>query len=277
MARLIGILLLTLFLVTLCRVFFSQTNVLKRNVVLLMLCVFAGLAMFYGDQLSELQLGNLRLVVRQIKSDAVEIAKIRKDVESTAGRLASVEKETVSRLETIKRLQVAAEQRLGEMENFSEFSLTLAKAKADDLRALQQLIGYASDSNNRYQSLAFQAVDSIRIDVSDSLRFDPPIPWPQGRSIVDVPYDQLHQTYEAFPALVRPAFLAEVWNSENYPLNQKIQFMMNVIERAISIRELDRACRIVDDEAKLHMNFLGYKYYLSWWETNKDRYIVSAP
>ncbi len=53
---------------------------------------------------------------------------------------------------------------------------------------------------------------------------------------------------------------------------EKLDFLASVIREDDSLRAVERACRLMDQEAKLNKNVLGAAEYIEWWGQNREHY-----
>ena len=63
-----------------------------------------------------------------------------------------------------------------------------------------------------------------------------------------------------------------VWEAQHLSKKERIQFLIDIMINTPSLRCLDIACDLLNEESKVGLNILGWQRYVEWWEANKDNY-----
>ena len=243
------------------------------EVALFALIILAAITLILSPRVSELEVFKVaRLKLQEVKSDAHAIREVRKELEGTSKRVASIEQAAMDRLNKIEVVQRDAEAKLAELDELSSFNMLLTKASNDDRKSVEELFMITSKSDHKFYAIARDALETIRGDVARANIFGEKFPWKEGKSLAGIPYNQLDAVYNQQIVRFRLSLLNEIWSSPHYSKYEKLDFLSRVIRNSNSTRELERACQIMDDEAKINRNFLGSKEYLIWWDQHKEQY-----
>jgi hypothetical protein len=73
-------------------------------------------------------------------------------------------------------------------------------------------------------------------------------------------------------AYTQVRMLYTIWNQKRFLKYDKINFLINVVRTTSSIKCLHQACKLIDQEAKIGKNFMGYVEFLQWWDKHKACY-----
>ena len=250
-----------------------------REVSLLGFILLASICLALSPRLAELEIFKIaRLKLREVTSDANTIRDMRRTIEKTSEEVNAIKQEASNRLDTIEQAQRQAKENVTKLIATSNFTVILSRAEGDDRTALSELLNIARDSNNAFSLVATQSLRAIENNVSSANMMVPSITWPAGHSLQDYPYSKLRQFYITVPETHRPTLLQEVWEATHYTLPEKLDFLIEVIQNTRSIKELQKACQLVNQEAKLSANlltasFLETSTYLEWWHRNRNSYL----
>jgi hypothetical protein len=182
--------------------------------------------------------------------------------------------EAKSRLEEAKGLVNKAETSVDQLQDTVDFNLLLTKARNDDREAFDRIVKLTEEMGP-FQKTAFDVAVQIAIEVNPlvSVRVDPEVPW--GNYAVDPKIEQMDNLLKIYPSLhpiVRPNFISQIWSQERFSKQKRMDFLYEIIKSDRSLRALDRACTLMNKEAKINKNILGAKEYLEWWQTNRPKY-----
>jgi hypothetical protein len=113
----------------------------------------------------------------------------------------------------------------------------------------------------------------IEVNPLFSVRIDPEVPW--GNYALDPKLDEMEKLlkiYPSIPSVLRPNYISQIWSQERFPKQRRMDFLYEVIKSDRSLRALDRACTLMNKEAKINKNILGAKEYLQWWQDSRAKY-----
>ncbi|MCE5273706.1 MAG: hypothetical protein LLG43_01070 [Deltaproteobacteria bacterium] len=170
-----------------------------------------------------------------------------------------------------KDLVKKAERSVDQMKETVEFNDILAKAKNDDRLAFNQLVSL-SNGKGRFRKESLEAIGQIALD--DNVRIDIPVKWskysldPKTTSFVE-----LIKIYPSLHSIYKPDFISTIWTQDRFPKLVKLDFLYTLIKAEKSLRALDRACRLMNQEAKVNKNIIGANEYMIWWEIHRTDYI----
>jgi hypothetical protein len=155
-------------------------------------------------------------------------------------------------------------------------------------RVLRRLLGWIAFGFTLLGALAgiglYQIYSGLRTLVSDriaaqfdeprikNIRVDPTIPWKPEVNPKELGAKEFQNIYRNLAPFYRPAVLSALWESERTTKKEKLDFLAAVIRGDDTLRAVERACRLMDQEAKLNKNVLGATEYVEWWERNREHY-----
>ena len=205
----------------------------------------------------------IRLIAERAKQSFIEI--------QAAQQLSLQAK---SQLEEARGLVRKAETSVDQLRNTVDFNLLLTKARNDDRQAFYQIVKLAEEKGP-FQETALDAAGQIVIEVNPlfSVRIDPEVPW--GNYALDPKLDEMEKLlkiYPSIPSVLRPNYISQIWSQERFPKQRRMDFLYEVIKSDRSLRALDRACTLMNKEAKINKNILGAKEYLQWWQDSRAKY-----
>src|SRR3989339_686702 len=214
---------------------------LKRVIGFASLSAFVGFGIIFRDRATNIGIpgiGNITMAVGRANAGAEQVEGIKKEVESHRDSIVMVVRDANKSREDIDRIGVMSNE---------------AKTKADQIdEALEK-----TDVSDLYKYEIYwdkTGLDPIKTSLEDFMEICKSAqPW-GGR----------------FTWI--PTVLETVWGQERFPKAERLQFLFDVIKNTKSLRVLRKACQLLDQEAKLGINVIGYKAYIEWWEKNKDSF-----
>lgn len=220
---------------------------------------------------------NLREVQARVKRHEEAISLIAERAKQSFAEIQAAQQlslQAKAQLEEAKGLVRKAEASVDQLRNTVDFNLLLTKARNDDRQAFDQIVKLAEEKGP-FQKTAFDVAVQIAIEVNPlvSVRINPEVPW--GNYAVDPKLDQMEKLLKIYPSIhsvVRPNYISQIWSQERFPKQRRMDFLYEVIKSDGSLRALDRACTLMNKEAKINKNILGAKEYLQWWQANRAKY-----
>ena len=274
---------------------------LKRVIGFASLSAFVGFGIIFRDRATNIGIpgiGNITMAVGRANAGAEQVEGIKKEVESHRDSIVMVVRDANKSREDIDRIGVMsneaktkadqidealkkAEAALVDIQTISIFSTALASVKNDDRLAFDALIDIVGMKREPFSVVALKALLNIveefeKTDVSDLYKYE--IYWDKTG------LDPIKTSLEDFMEICKsaqpwggrftwiPTVLETVWGQERFPKAERLQFLFDVIKTTKSLRVLRKACQLLDQEAKLGINVIGYKAYIEWWEKNKDSF-----
>jgi len=153
-----------------------------------------------------------------------------------------------------------------------EMLLLAQRAGNDDRHAFDNLLKIADTDGHPFREVAQETINAAVSNIAFSIRLGATVPWKPGIDPKTLPMVRFRHAYVEVPRMLRPDVLSALWSSEMPSKRQKLKFLAQIMRSDDSLRAVDRACRLMNQEAKLDQNFLGVSNYLRWWKENRSRY-----
>lgn len=212
--------------------------------------------------------------------------RIRKTISDVASNQAKVmmEQEIAPKVtmfaNDLAALRIKAETNYAELKDTSDVAILIVKAMADDRYALDELLRSHGVSPSRFSSLAYNVLYTI----SEKLSYDA-----HTRNIVlDVwknttnspatasitAYSERYSSFVgAHSVLPRMYLIYELYHSDRLAKRDKIDFLVEVLNKESSLQCVAEACFCMGKESGLGDNIINLPHMLKWWETNRSNYI----
>jgi len=81
---------------------------------------------------------------------------------------------------------------------------------------------------------------------------------------------QLQDIYDSAPPDHKPALLKFIWERDDIPKNEKLEFFVEVLQTDESLKAREYAGRYFIQGANSRCKPLAIDCLLEWWEKNKD-------
>jgi len=207
------------------------------------------------------------MVTRQIQP---EVDKFETQV---AKQLSQVTDTTTNAVAAIKQLQ-----------GQSEFLSVLLKADNDDRKAFDQLTAWAADTNYPFQELSMDAVNKIEEgDVVKIQGITKSLIWNSDVVVSNLPFSAYPMNYQYLSQMrdrvdatsrssLRVKLMYELNGRNDFPKNDKMQFLMDVYKHDKSLNVVSYVGRIMNKEPGCDYLPLDTPSIISWWERNKTNY-----
>lgn len=233
---------------------------------------------FYQTDLSYQQFNETKKQ-RTIASDALNSAEYAKSTAQSISdemkRLSLEMKELYAdskeRVDSIAEITGRANAAVAGLQSAIDFSLTIEDARNDSKKSLDALLAIENSKDSNYSKLASRALYQILASTHVENLFMTDPQWhkynvdPEKESLsvlttiykIEHPYNQVRMQYS-------------IWKQERFPKYDRINFLVEVINSTSSVRCLQKACELLEQEAKTGKNFLAYNEFLLWWDTQKN-------
>ena len=263
-------------------------------VTLCFLTVFAGLALILQERITELDIkgvGTIKEAVQQITSDAKSVAELKKRVENQSATVDLAAKEASNAkalFEEVADKNKRAEDKLGkldkaidkahttleELEATTEFTMAVVAAQNDDRKAFDKLKLWAEDKAYRFSGRAQQAWNSILEEHSKPFfagGFQ--VPWTEGFDPSKLTLPELSQQYQHSPAHLKPALLEYIWNRDDISKIDRLDFMLNVMQKDSSLTAVEYAGRyFISGTDQKKIKPLDVEYLGNWWREHRQEF-----
>ena len=255
------------------------------------LAVFAGVFFVLQERVTEITFqgfGTIKAAANQAKSDASEVNQIKRRVQEQSATIDLVAHEAADakklidelsrksdlvdqKLRAVDKTLDKASKTLSELETTAQFTTTVIAAQNDDRNAFEQLFVWANKKSHPFSSRAAQAWNTI-LDEHAKPFFSSgfTVPWREGLDPSALTLNELRKTYESAPTYLKPGLIEYVWNRENIPKRERMQFLAGVIQRDQSLKAVEYAGRYFTQAAELKLKPLAIKQILDWWKINKN-------
>ncbi|HEG44186.1 MAG TPA: hypothetical protein ENH94_09080 [Phycisphaerales bacterium] len=192
------------------------------------------------------------------------------EVTKFKAEITSVSKE----VEQIETLISDAKIAIDEVRTISNFSLLLINASNDDRDSLDALHKIADMDNNKFQEIADRSVMQIFTSLEATDRLEIIVHWKEYYNLdpVSASLTEFINVFNKCEIICRPTLLKAIWEQERFPKVERLDFLQKTIATTQSLRTLNRACRLINKEAKIDKNFFSSDLYLKWWEENREKY-----
>jgi hypothetical protein len=219
-------------------------------------------------------LGLVRKTVEEQQKAIGIIAERAKQAFSEIQNAQQLSSKAKSEVETARALINKAEIAVDQLRSTVDFNLILIKARNDDREAFDQLVRLA-EKKGPFQVISSNAAVQIAFEVNPmvTVRIDPQMPWKEYS--LDPKKDSLKKLLAAYPSIYpifKPSYISEIWSQDRFTKQSRLDFLYEIIKSDKSLHALDRACVLMNQEAKINKNIFGAELYLQWWQANKSKY-----
>jgi hypothetical protein len=194
------------------------------------------------------------------------------EVTKFKAEVASVSEEVKESVRQLKISKSEATVAIDEVRRLSDFHLLLTKALNDDRVSFDEIYRIATKENHEFQKTAEQAVFQIIEGQQASKIFQFSAKWKEQYNLdpVNASLAEFAKVYSKCIPMHRSSLIKTIWEQERFAKAERLDMLYQVITSADSIKLLNQACRLMDEEAKIGKNFVGYKKYIEWWDENRE-------
>jgi hypothetical protein len=209
-------------------------------------------------------LGKFSRTIEKAKNDANEIARIKGQVEQQKKEIDSVVKEAH-----------LARENLNNINAINQFSMTLLDAQNGDVDSYIKLQDFGL-APGPFQELANNSLFEISSNIFRNYTFgvDPEISWEYfSFSPTTASLEEFQELYKKVYPRLRTCILSYIWKQERFSLYQRLDFLSKVIKSETNFFPLQKACLLMDEQAKIRLTAVKRNSYVEWWEKNKGKYL----
>jgi hypothetical protein len=197
-----------------------------------------------------------------------------KRVEATAALEQA--QEAAQKVASLQTVLNDAQTTLSELRSSFDFSILQIKASNDDRQAFERLTEIAQNPGPLHD-LAWNSIWQIRDDIENSAskiymftsRY-------YNINTSKMSLEEFRANYYSIETIDKPAYLVSFWYQKRFSTFDRLQFLYGVIKITGSLRELYKACELMNYEAKIYKSFFKANEYIQWWEQNKSKYETSV-
>ena len=277
MIKIWGIIIL---IVVLPLTFWWVTSARKYKGYVLSFCataVFVGIALIIQDRIIEFTIegiGTIKAAAEQATLDAKQVSEIRQRIEAqsaTIDLVAMQAGEAKKLSEEMDETLQKASKTLSELQQITEFTMTVVAAQNDDRKAFDQLKAWANDKSFPLSARAKQAWNTIFEEHSKPQYISyPKVPWREGLDPSKLTFKDLLQIYGSAPSPLKPMLIEYIWNRQDIPKKDRMQFLIDVMQHDQSLRAVEYAGIFFAQGAQLTIKQMAVDHMLSWWRDNKN-------
>jgi hypothetical protein len=216
---------------------------------------------------------------KRITSDALSRAEEAKSsAESTSDEMKRLSRamnllyaDAKARVDRLEDITGRANVAVADLKSVIDFTLTMEEAKNDSRKSFDALLATANSKDSRFFQLASNALYQIFASTHTENLFMTDPQWhkhnvdPEKASLrvlttvykLEHPYTQVRMQYT-------------IWNQKRFSKHDRISFLVDVINTTSSVRCLHQACKLLEEEARIGKNFIGYQEFLQWWDRQKS-------
>ncbi|OHB77746.1 MAG: hypothetical protein A2Z25_19155 [Planctomycetes bacterium RBG_16_55_9] len=271
----------------------------KASVITLCsIAVFAGLALILQDRITELTVkgvGSIKAAAKQAESDADAVADLKSRVESQSATVDLVAQEASKakrlseevankneraekKLETLDKAITRATSSLSDLELVTDYTMTVVAAQNDDRKAFDKLKTWSEDKNHPFHERAQQAWTSVFESHNKPYSVGGfKVSWVDGFDSSKLSLRDLANQYKNAPAQLKPALLEYIWNRNDFPKIERLDFLMEVMETDGSLNAVEYAGRYFTSGTSQKIKPLAVDYLSKWWKEHRDEFKEEKP
>jgi hypothetical protein len=206
--------------------------------------------------------------LQRVEKAEVIIDKLQKEASDALERVGRAEV-TVSNVQDVLK---EAQYTVADLKSNINFNILLLRASNDDRNAFNELLEI-SMKPGQFQILAAIIVYRILDDLATNEILSSSVQWseynidPNKASI-----EEFQEKYKSVSLFAKPSYLRYIWSQERFTKISRLQMLYSIIQHTTSLRGLDAACRLMNQEARINKNIIWAHEYLLWWGKNKSKY-----
>lgn len=176
-----------------------------------------------------------------------------------------------SNLEAVSLELQKAKSTENELSSISDFTLILLAAQNDDSDAFDKLAKLSENPSFRFRELAESGYLQIMISYGGVIqRGYINILWKEGFDPETMSLKDLREHLRDLQPRYHANLVHVAWNHKTLTKQEKMQFMVDVLEQSKSLNAKDHAARLFAQQAGLPWNSMIIHPLLSWWKEKKD-------
>ena len=181
--------------------------------------------------------------------------------------------EVAPRLEKIDESLAHSDSVLLQLQSLSEFYGLATRVRSDDRIAFDSIMKIYNNPSDPRFSLVRTLVSNLPKEMESLNLLSYSVNWKElgidpdtaDISAFERAMHQLHPIYQT-------TVMGTIWRAQHLSKRDRVQFLINILIRTPSLRCLDAACRFLNEESKVGMNFMAWQEYTKWWDSKKDNY-----
>lgn len=163
--------------------------------------------------------------------------------------------------------------KIANLDNASEFYELSVAVRSDSREALNRVIAIAENPNDVRQALAYNLLADLPKEVEHLNLLEYQVDWQkEGIDPAKATLGDFSKVYFRNPPIFQTKIMETLWKSELVTKKDKLLFLINVLQTTPSLRCLNFACQLLNEESKMGKNLLGWQEYKKWWDTKSSAY-----
>lgn len=153
-----------------------------------------------------------------------------------------------------------------------QFFVLIQRAANDERKAFDELVEVEKNAAHPLHDSANEAILTIVANLIPNVVFHPIDPQNHENYLSKLEHIDLQSDYRKTIRIYRVSFLTGIWMNKKVSKREKLDFAATVIRDDDSLRAVEAARQILDEEAKIGADVRDVAKYLEWWERNRERY-----
>ena len=181
--------------------------------------------------------------------------------------------EIAPRLEKIDESLAHSDTTLSQLQSLSDFYGLAIRVRSDDRSAFDSIMKIFRNPSDPLFPQAYALISNLPQDMAILNILSYSVNW-EGLGVDPNTADI--SAFELTMRQLRPLHQIEVmqtvWKAQHLSKQDRIQFLIDIMINTPSLRCLDKACRLLNEESKVGLNFISWQEYTKWWNSKKDDY-----
>jgi hypothetical protein len=260
--------------------------------------MFCGVVLLLPDRITELDFpwstGKIKAASKQALDEAGTITKLRERVEAQSATVDLVAsqatkakdlseaaseqtKEAAGKLKEIDKTLADAAATLKTLREEEGFRGMVIAAQNDDRASYDRLRKIAEDKGNRFEKAAADAYRTIYAAHS-GLMYNSGFQgvWQEGVDPSKFSFAKLQSLYAVAPIGLKPGLLEYIWNRNDVPKVDRMDYMINVIKSDASLTAAEYAARYFLEGTSLTNKFspMAWDELYGWWSQHRQEFVA---
>lgn len=253
--------------------------------------LLTGYIILLRDRITEVSInciGSIKTTLAEVKKDADSVSNLMTRVENqsaTVDAVASLANNAKTLAESVSNKNVQAQEKLKtldaailkannvltNLESMTDFTITVIFAQNDDRRAFDKLSLLAYDQSNPLHERALAAWLTIYDNHNNAseLSVCPVTPLVAGIDSSELTIHDLSKLYAVIASRFKLGFLVYIWERNDLPLIDRLDFLISVIETDDSLKAVEYAGRYFTKATKTNFKPLATLALIQWWKDNR--------
>ena len=184
-----------------------------------------------------------------------------------------IKKRAEREVQAIEKLKEETELKIRELEALMKFMRTFSAAQMEDREAWDQLGKWQHDESFPFSAQARDAWFAITDDhTSPNISVVGSFSWSDGVNKNTLSLSELRKTYERLEKFGRPALIQCIFEREDIPKRERMDFLVEVLGKEKYLRAVQFAGILFARAADLRLPPLAIGEYQQWWQENKGKF-----